>query len=263
MTDEKRFYIDKQRVLSIPIDEACRANGIEVRRRNQILCPAHLKRMGKRNTNYGNCLIYLDNNRYKCHSCGASGDVIGLTMEAQGCGFFEAMYFLASNCCPDAIQEHGDTKPKMPKRCPFTNEELMLIGCKSSRAVMPFAEAATAYEVRHPDDNAAWKGRNVMPVVTSDGNVLVCETQTLSVKDLFRDDPIAFQSIVCGKAKTAAQLCIDMINRGYQQGEYLSWEHEYSIPHEAFSTLIDMKLEAANRVLEYYKRKEKKNGSKI
>lgn len=208
--------IDKEMVLAnVSIDDACNLNGITIKHRNQILCPGHLVHMGKRNTNYGNCLIYRDSNTFKCHSCGDGGDVITLTMDAQNCSFKEALQFLAENLVPAAISnDYSGSLLRNPKRCPLSVNELRLIGLSKSTAINSIMEAESVYSAKHPDDDDPWRDFQFSKISSSEsignaycGDTLLCKTVVYSPLDLYRDDPVAFWEMVNGKANEAIGFC--------------------------------------------------------
>lgn len=237
------MHIDKDLIQKrVSIEEACSANGIQIKRRNQILCPAHMERMGKPNTHYGNCLIYTGSNSFKCHSCGAGGDIFSLTMSARKCGFVEAIKFLAENCCPEAIED--DTPKAKPARrrrtkCPLSTEELELLGLKTSKAVFPIAMSYDMYSAKHPKEGEPGFGQYLIPKATENEEVLLCKTDSLSPEDLFRDDQECFWTIVFGKAQYTLSFCKKMKKAGD------AFLDRYGLSRDAWNEWLDMKRNAA------------------
>lgn len=257
------MHIDKNVILSqVSIEEACRVNGIEIRRRNQILCPTHAERMGKPNTHYGNCLIYADNNSYKCHSCGAGGNVISLTMDAQHLDFVDAMKFLATQCCPEAItSDEGEQVKKIrPKRCPLTKEELVLIGLGTSKTSSPVAMADSLYGAKHPESVDSWIGQNLSWTQTGNGDVLLLKEETYSPQDMFREDQDAFWAIVEGKANEAR----DFVGRQRKNKSVAKFfKTEYGITRDMWNAWLDLKEDAADHAQRLCRRRKKMQASLV
>lgn len=259
------WHADANEVIDlISIEEACAANGIEIRRGNQILCPAHMIRMGKRNTRYGNCLIYKDDNRFKCHSCGAYGNIIDLTMHAQDMNYCDAVDFLAEQCAPYLLKEEKKVKASKKKTCPFSDEDLIMIGIKA-RGVEnnPLMDIPSKWYANdsHSDVEDEWYGVEFNKVMSSAeiqgksyrGNpdspfdCLLVETVPFRISDLFEDDPDAFRLIVTGKAIETMDNCKRLwlrIKELFSKGDPL---------RDALKLELLNRYNAAKSVLEYYK----------
>ena len=93
--------IDLNEIRAMPIEEVAAKLGIEVGR-HKALCPFHQDR-------HPSLHFDIKRNRYKCFSCGASGDVIDLVMRYMNIGFKEAMEWMGAppppgggiSCPPD------------------------------------------------------------------------------------------------------------------------------------------------------------------
>lgn len=244
------MHIDKEMLLkNVSIEDACRVNGIAIKRRNQILCPAHMERMGKANTRYGNCLIYPESRNYKCHSCGAGGDVISLTMAARHCDFPEAMAFLAETLCPGAISDENEWRQKAPKvrPCPLSAEELTLIGLRESRAQIPVSTCISGYFAKHPDETDPWAGMQPLSILPTDSNcrnmepqdeILICKEERYTPLLMYEEDQTAFWFMVKGKAESTLSFC-------RQQKE----QPPLDIPVEAWKEFLLMKEDAADHAI--------------
>lgn len=201
---------------TVSIEDACRANGIRIVKGNLILCPAHPVKMGKRNTNYGNCNIYKDTNTFTCHSCHTTGNVISLTMYAQDMPYSEAIDYLAAQCAPWLLSESTKFQAKPVKQCPFDVEELKDLGLQvTGRDILPIAKAPNKYAVTHEaedgeydwtleeysmlSDSGAIIGKHLHRMVEDD--IVLCKSETVDIRDFYREDPQAFREMVIGKAK--------------------------------------------------------------
>ena len=201
---------------TVSIEDACRANGIRIVKGNLILCPAHPVKMGKRNTNYGNCNIYKDTNTFTCHSCHTTGNVISLTMYAQDMPYSEAIDYLAAQCAPWLLSESTKFQAKPVKQCPFDVEELEDLGLQvTGRDILPIAKAPNKYAVTHEaedgeydwtleeysmlSDSGAIIGKHLHRMVEDD--IVLCNSETVDIRDFYREDPQAFREMVIGKAK--------------------------------------------------------------
>ena len=93
--------IDLNEIRAMPIEEVAAKMGIEVGR-HKALCPFHQDR-------HPSLHFDIKRNRYKCFSCGASGNVIDLVMRYMNIGFKEAMEWMGAppppgggiSCPPD------------------------------------------------------------------------------------------------------------------------------------------------------------------
>ena len=74
-------------IRAMPIEEVAAKLGIEVGRHHKALCPFHQDR-------HPSLHFDIKRNRFKCFSCGASGDVIDLVMRYMNIGFKEAMEWM-------------------------------------------------------------------------------------------------------------------------------------------------------------------------
>lgn len=201
---------------TVSIEDACRANGIRIVKGNLILCPAHPVKMGKRNTNYGNCNIYKDTNTFTCHSCHTTGNVISLTMYAQDMPYSEAIDYLAAQCAPWLLSESTKFQAKPVKQCPFDVEELEDLGLQvTGRDILSIAKAPNKYAVTHEaedgeydwtleeysmlSDSGAIIGKRLHRMVEDD--IVLCKSETVDIRDFYREDPQAFREMVIGKAK--------------------------------------------------------------
>ena len=89
-------------IRDMPIEEVAMKMGIEVGRQHKALCPFHQDR-------HPSLHFDIKRNRYKCFSCGASGNVIDLVMRYMNIGFKEAMEWMGAppppgggiSCPPD------------------------------------------------------------------------------------------------------------------------------------------------------------------
>ena len=89
-------------IRDMPIEEVAMKMGIEVGRQHKALCPFHQDR-------HPSLHFDIKRNRYKCFSCGASGDVIDLVMRYMYIGFKEAVEWMGAppppgggiSCPPD------------------------------------------------------------------------------------------------------------------------------------------------------------------
>lgn len=255
-------HASSEDVLStISIEEACNANGIPIVRGNLILCPAHPVKMGKRNTNYGNCNIYRDSNTFTCHSCHTTGNVIELTMYAQDLPYSEAIDWLAAQCAPWLLS--GERIIRKPvKKCPFEDEELEDLGLViRKRNVIPVAQAPNKYAATHEakDDEFDWSledrdllsdsgsiiGKHLKRGVEND--ILLCKTEMTDIKDLFNEDPQAFRVIVIGKAKAF------LIEKERQKVHMMNASKGTELAGE-FEKIMTQKTSSAWHVINYYRK---------
>ena len=89
-------------IRAMPIEDVAAKLGIEVGRQHKALCPFHQDR-------HPSLHFDIKRNRYKCFSCGASGNVIDLVMRYMNIGFKEAMEWMGAppppgggiSCPPD------------------------------------------------------------------------------------------------------------------------------------------------------------------
>lgn len=244
---------------AVSIEEACRANDIPIVKGNLILCPAHPVKMGKRNTNYGNCNIYKDTNTFTCHSCHTTGNVIELTMYAQDLPYSEAIDWLAAQCAPWLLTG-ARIKQKAVKKCPFEDEELEDLGLViKSRNVLPVALAPSKYAATHEakEDEFDWSleerdfvsdsgsimGKYLRKTVPED--IVLCKTETMDIKDLFREDPQAFRAIVIGKAKAL------LLESSKELGHMMQASCGTPLAGE-FQKIMKQKTSSAWHVINYY-----------
>ena len=80
--------IDLNEIRAMPIEEVAAKLGIEVGR-HKALCPFHQDR-------HPSLHFDIKRNRYKCFSCGASGNVIDLVMRYMNVGFKEAVEWMTN-----------------------------------------------------------------------------------------------------------------------------------------------------------------------
>ena len=78
---------DLDYIRATPIEDVAKRLGIEVGR-HKALCPFHQDR-------HPSLHFDIKRNRYKCFSCGASGDVIDLVMRYMNVSFKEAVAWMA------------------------------------------------------------------------------------------------------------------------------------------------------------------------
>lgn len=254
---------------AVSIEEACRVNDIPIVKGNLILCPAHPVKMGKRNTNYGNCCIYKDTNTFTCHSCNTTGNVIELTRYAQNMSYSEAIDYLASQCAPWLLSGQH-VKRKVVKKCPFDDVELEDLGLiVRSRNAMPVAQAPDKYSATHEakedefdwsleerdflSDSATIIGKHLNRAVI--GDILLCKTETMDIKDLFNEDPQAFRVIALGKAKAL------LIESRKQTGCLMQASKGTPLARE-FQKIIKQKTDSAWHVVNYYKKVDNANRRK-
>lgn len=97
-----------------------------------IPCPGHQKRIGKEDTNIGNCVLY--ENGYLCYSCdpGKIHDVFDMVQEFTGCSFPEALQTIAEFYGGEEV--FASNSPIVEKLT-LSDKDLKLIGlvnnCKS------------------------------------------------------------------------------------------------------------------------------------
>lgn len=238
------MHIDKKVIESrVSIEDACRVNGIEIRKRNLILCPAHLERMGKPNTNYGNCMIYKDTNCFKCHSCGAGGDIFSLTMAAQHMEFRDAMQFLAEELCPEAItdDDEQEEKKRKPTKCPLTKKELELIGLETSKSISYIGMTDSAYYAKHPEKDDPWYDKHFLCDTDENGDTFFYTCDTYSPETMFRDNPDGFLELIKGKAEDTLSFCKTMRKAKSVRKQY----EEYGVPGASWREWLSMKEDAA------------------
>lgn len=254
---------------AVSIEDACRVNDIPIVKGNLILCPAHPVKMGKRNTNYGNCCIYRDTNTFTCHSCHTTGNVIELTKYAQNMSYSEAIDYLASQCAPWLLTGQWITR-KVVRKCPFEDEELEDLGLiVRGRNVLPVAQAPDKYSATHEakEDEFDWSledrdflsdsgsiiGKHLNRAVM--GDILLCKTETTDIKDLFSEDPQAFRVIVLGKAKAL------LIESGKQTRNMVQATKGTPFAGE-IQKIMKQKTDSAWHVVNYYKKVDKANRRK-
>lgn len=77
--------------------EVCKALGVKVYpkgQRNFILCPGHVKRLGKKDMNPTNAV--LTERGYHCFACGVNVSTADMIREITGCSLYEAFEFMAN-----------------------------------------------------------------------------------------------------------------------------------------------------------------------
>lgn len=247
---------------TISIEDACRANGIRIVKGNLILCPAHPVKIGKRNTNYGNCNIYKDTNTFTCHSCHTTGNVISLTMYAQDMPYSEAIDYLAAQCAPWLLSESTKFQAKPVKQCPFDVEELEDLGLQvTGRDILPIAKAPNKYAVTHEaedgeydwtleeysmlSDSGAIIGKHLHRMVEDD--IVLCKSETVDIRDLYREDPQAFREMVIGKAK-------DFLLQYPKQMESIRMAAGDNALTTEIRKILEQKKESAWHVIRYYRK---------
>ena len=247
---------------TISIEDACRANGIRIVKGNLILCPAHPVKMGKRNTNYGNCNIYKDTNTFTCHSCHTTGNVISLTMYAQDMPYSEAIDYLAAQCAPWLLSESTKFQAKPVKQCPFDVEELEDLGLQvTGRDILPIAKAPNKYAVTHEaedgeydwtleeysmlSDSGAIIGKHLHRMVEDD--IVLCNSETVDIRDFYREDPQAFREMVIGKAK-------DFLLQYPKQMESIRMAAGDNALTTEIRKILEQKKESAWHVIRYYRK---------
>lgn len=247
---------------TISIEDACRANGIRIVKGNLILCPAHPVKMGKRNTNYGNCNIYKDTNTFTCHSCHTTGNVISLTMYAQDMPYSEAIDYLAAQCAPWLLSESTKFQAKPVKQCPFDVEELEDLGLQvTGRDILPIAKAPNKYAVTHEaedgeydwtleeysmlSDSGAIIGKHLHRMVEDD--IVLCKSETVDIRDLYHEDPQAFREMVIGKAK-------DFLLQYPKQMESIRMAAGDNALTTEIRKILEQKKESAWHVIRYYRK---------
>ena len=247
---------------TISIEDACRANGIRIVKGNLILCPAHPVKMGKRNTNYGNCNIYKDTNTFTCHSCHTTGNVISLTMYAQDMPYSEAIDYLAAQCAPWLLSESTKFQAKPVKQCPFDVEELEDLGLLvTGRDILPIAKAPNKYAVTHEaedgeydwtleeysmlSDSGAIIGKHLHRMVEDD--IVLCNSETVDIRDFYREDPQAFREMVIGKAK-------DFLLQYPKQMESIRMAAGDNALTTEIRKILEQKKESAWHVIRYYRK---------
>ena len=264
---------------TVSIEEACKANDIPVVKGNLILCPAHPIKMGKRNTNYGNCCIYRDTNTFTCHSCHTTGNVIALTMYAQNLSYSEAIDWLAARCAPELLFEGREMVRKVTKHCPFEDEELEDLGLMiHGKNICPIAQAPDKYTANHePDDDGFdWTledrdllsdsgtiiGKQLKRRVAND--IVLCNTEAVDIKDLYEEDPQAFRAVVLGKAITflheyqkkldQMQKMADAFFNKYQQKETDANKNDKKLLIDQIDRMMKQRCASAWHVVNYYKK---------
>ena len=247
---------------TISIEDACRANGIRIVKGNLILCPAHPVKMGKRNTNYGNCNIYKDTNTFTCHSCHTTGNVISLTMYAQDMPYSEAIDYLAAQCAPWLLSESTKFQAKPVKQCPFDVEELEDLGLQvTGRDILPIAKAPNKYAVTHEaedgeydwtleeysmlSDSGAIIGKHLHRIVEDD--IVLCNSETVDIRDFYREDQQAFREMVIGKAK-------DFLLQYPKQMESIRMAAGDNALTTEIRKILEQKKESAWHVIRYYRK---------
>lgn len=256
----KTLHAQAEAVLKqVSIEEACSANNISIRNGNQILCPAHPVKMGKPNTNYGNCCIYHDRNTFTCHSCHTTGNVIELTMYAQNMSFCEATDWLAAQYAPWLLS--GDLRKKVKPKTffPFTEEEMRAIGLLPVvNCYLPIVNAPDKYSVYHNEGFESWA--DIQGIVTTTGSIigqflktnvedefLICEQERASLAAFYEEDPVAFRLMVVQKASEV----LKQINRQlHRMEEAAAANPEFG---QAIKEEMEAKKDAARHVVNYYK----------
>ena len=156
-----------------------------------ILCPGHMKRLGKPDTTIGNCAIYPDG--YVCFACDANKkqDVFTMVMEHTGCSFTEALELVAEIYGGAKLyQSSGEEKEKLP----LSPEDLRLIGIKASGKV--FSPTNGSYQHFEPDEGTYIEK-------TNDEYLAALVPSSHSLLNLRRDNEKAFNYLIASKAKEA------------------------------------------------------------
>jgi hypothetical protein len=199
----------KDALLSIPMTDVCSVLGIEMEPRDGrmlVRCPFHPLKLGRIDRNIGNASIVHGTDGHDfihCFSCGGHGGTIDVVMAVKGIKFFEACEFLAEQFHPELLKYKPAQKFKKVPQCPFSDEELEIIGMHAGTTIEPLGTAENKYSVKHPDDDKYgdinWYDVPYDRLMSTseigdpmNDEILVCRTSTYGPRQLFQDDPECF-----------------------------------------------------------------------
>lgn len=164
-----------------------------------ILCPFH------NDMHFGSCYL-LPDNRFKCHSCGASGDVFDLVQKALNLSFTEAVRTVADIC---GGAEHfvleGNIEDIIAREKFISRDEQKLIGICDKPIWI-------AEEVIDSKDEAE-ETESLIPTYNSDdecvGYCVMERVTTSPLFSLFKEDPDTYHELIdqfCKKAVTQMRM---------------------------------------------------------
>ena len=164
------------------------------------LCPGHRKRLGREDTNIGNCVLY--ENGYRCMACDPdkTHDVFDMVQEFTGCTFPEALQIVAE------IYGGGElfaSASGYVEKLDLTPEDLALIGLKNSGKIISPQNAS--FQHFEPEE-----GTSIEKV---DEEFLSVKTTPVSLLKLKKDHPKWYRHLVATKAKEAGKAYCDAIKK--------------------------------------------------
>ena len=224
MCSDETFRKWAEEVSDIDIASVCDDLGIEVRK-GSILCPDP----GHNDTHYGSCKLY--HNRYTCFACGAKGSVINLVEHTLNCSWREAADYIAGKhglpSYKEAVKhDKSNNKPKVvPLTKTFTNEQLHFLGLKTNPSKV---YTVTGMQEFKPKD-----GKGLIPGIGLDNEYCIGTSTSMSLQNLWEEDPEAVNEIVKGKAKEAIVKYLNI----YNSDEYAQYPEIKAAARYALSKL--------------------------
>lgn len=186
---------------------------------DDILCP----NPDHHDNHFGSCKIH--NNRYYCFACHTGGNNISLIMNHERVKFMKAAEILADRMRfpiqkPNGTIERNDSRPKMP----ITKEQLGFLGLQAmpNRVFLP-----DVFDIEKPQDKE-YRG-DIFGYMTG-------STVSVSIEQLFYDDPEAFYGIIAGKFWESSRAYLAM---------YESKIWEWGIFNEDSGRIVQTTLEKA------------------
>ena len=167
-----------------------------------ILCPMHKERIGKADTNLGNCILSKRGKPgFTCFACGAHGDVFDLVVAHTGCSYPEALKLVGDiyGGAESFAVSKKDTHKKHLKMLPA--DDLQLIGLCTSISSEKSDEGRLLYNASDKKEEDTDKTGCVRK---DEEYLLYQKTEKINLQHLMRNNPDSYFSLIERKAKEAA-----------------------------------------------------------
>ena len=201
--------IDKEALLAeANAIEVARYIGMRVEQKGAnffTLCPGHKKRIGKEDTNIGNCVLY--ENGYRCLACDPdkTHDVFDMVQEFTGCSFPEALQTVAEIYGGESL--FASNSPYADKLT-LTSDDLKLIGLRNSgKKACPINASYRHFE---PEEGTFIEKSNEEFLSMK----AFCTESLLLLK---KNNPKEYRRLIASRAKIAGQkYCLAIKKYGYR-----------------------------------------------
>ena len=157
------------------------------------LCPGHKKRIGREDTNIGNCVLY--ENGYRCLACEPyqTHDMFYMVQEFTGCTFPEALQTVAEIYGGESL---FTADSQYVEKLTLTTEDLKLIGLKSS--VKKICPLNASYQHFEPEEGTFIEKIN-------DEFLCMKASCTESLLFLKKNNPKEYRRLIANRAKEAGK----------------------------------------------------------